>query len=103
MKEIFIFALLKNPKFQIIKNFILLQVDDCVRLVKISNKIVFNFSGLNDYPLHYKFSWIYRGACDSNNLVRYSPDYYLIKNEYLIKYQMQTFLEGKDCYIENEI
>ena len=55
-KEIFEFNFyirtLKNPEFQIIKNIILLQVDDCVRLVNISNKIVFNYFEPNEYPLH---------------------------------------------------
>ena len=99
----------------------LLQVDDCVRLVNIWNKIVFNFSKQNEYRLHCDCSWVNRGPCDANNWVEYAPDDYLIKNyeyefmtaiditfedwnwhngfmafdiylnEYLIKYQEQTF------------
>ena len=109
----------------------LLQVDDCVRLVNISNKIVFNFSEQNK-PEHCDCSWENRGPCDANNWVKYAPDDYLIKNyeyefmtaieitfedwnwrngfmaidiylnEYLIKYQEQTFWECRNCYIENE-
>ena len=70
--------------------------------MNISNKIIFNFSEPNEYPLHCDCSWIHRGPCNAYNWVRYVPDDYLFKNEYLIKYQDQTFLESKDCYFENE-
>ena len=55
-KEIFEFnfhILWKNPSLQIIKKFILLQVHECIRLVYISNKIIFNFPEPNEYPLYY--------------------------------------------------
>ena len=110
----------------------LLQVDDCVRLVNISNKIVFNFSDQNIYPDHCDCDWIRKGPCDANNWAHYCPDSYLIKNyeyefmtaieitfedwnwrngfmaidiylnEYYIRYQEQTFWECRNCYIENE-
>ena len=58
-KEIFEFNFyiltFDNPSLQIIKNFILLQVHDCIRLENISNKIIFNFSEPNEYPLHYDY------------------------------------------------
>ena len=95
-------ALSKNPELQIIRNFTLLQLNDCVRLVNISNKIVFNFSEPNEYSLCCDCSWIYKGLCDDSNWVRYAPDYYLIKNEYVIKYQEQTFWNVKIAIFENE-
>ena len=71
-------------------------------MVNISNKIVFNYSEPNENPLHCDCSWTYRCPWYANNWVRYYPGDYLIKNEYLIKYQEQTFWECKDYYIENE-
>ena len=129
---IILYFLLQNVNSTNYISLKLLQVDDCVRLVNISNKIVFNFSKQNEYPLHCDCSWEHRGPCDANNWVEYAPDDYLIKNyeyefmtaieitfedwnwrngfmaidiylnEYLIKYQEQTFWECRNCYIENE-
>ena len=76
---------MKNPELKIIKHIILLQVDDCVRLVNIFNKIVFNYFEPNEYPLYCECSWTYRNPRDANNWVGYAPIDYLIKNESNIK------------------
>ena len=106
----------------------LTEVDDCVRLVNISNHIVFNFSEQNRDE-HCDCTWNSRGPCDANNWwPYYAPDDYLIKdyeyefmtsieitfedwnrlngymaidiylNEYIIKLSDQSFWECKNCY-----
>ena len=103
------------------------EVDDCVRLVNISNKIVFSFTPQNTDE-HCDCSWQKRGPCDANNWAAYAPDDFLIKdyeyefmtgieitfedwnrlngymaidihlNEYTIKFSDQAFWECKNCY-----
>ena len=103
------------------------EVDDCVRLVNISNKIVFSFTPQNTAE-HCDCSWQKRGPCDANNWAAYAPDDFLIKdyeyefmtgieitfedwnrlngymaidihlNEYTIKFSDQAFWECKNCY-----
>ena len=116
-------------------NFISLElkeVDDCVRLVNISNKIVFRFSP-NNTDEQCDCTWKIRGPCDANNWEAYAPDDYLIKdyeyefmtgveitfedwnrlngymaidihlNEYTIKFSDQAFWECKNCYDETGV
>ena len=109
----------------------LTEVDDCVRLINISNKIVFNFS-LQNQPEHCDCNWQRKGPCDANNWWGYyASDDFLIKdyeyefmtgieitfedwnrlngymaidiylNEYTIKLSDQAFWECKDCYDSN--
>ena len=110
----------------------LTEVDDCVRLVNISNHIVFNFSPQNREE-HCDCSWEKKGPCDANNWQAYAPDDYLIKdyeyefmtgieitfedwnrlngymaidiylNEYIIKLSDQAFWECKNCYDSNNV
>ena len=65
------------------------------RLLNKSNKIVFNFSEPKEYPQYCDCSWTYRGPCDANNLVRYAPDDYLIKNVSKINDISDLFLDIK--------
>ena len=111
----------------------LTEVDDCVRLINISNKIVFNFSQQN-HREHCDCNWQNKGPCDANNWwAYYAPDDFLIKdyeyefmtgieitfedwnrlngymaidiylNEYIIKLSDQVFWECKNCYDENKV
>ena len=111
----------------------LTEVDDCVRLINISNKIVFNFSQQNQRE-HCDCNWEKKGPCDANNWwAYYASDDFLIKdyeyefmtgieitfedwnrlngymaidiylNEYTIKLSDQAFWECKDCYDSNYV
>ena len=105
-------------------SFKLIEVDDCVRFVNISNQIVFSFSENNtECDPDFKI----KGPCDAGHWDRYAPDDFLVKdyeyefmtgveitfedwnrlnefmaidvylNEYLIKYTDQSFWECKNC------
>ena len=111
----------------------LTEVDDCVRLINISNQIVFNFSQQNIRE-NCDCTWISKGPCDANNWWNYyAPDDFLIKdyeyefmtgieitfedwnrlngymsidiylNEYIIKLSDQKFWECKNCYDSNNV
>ena len=105
-------------------SFKLIEVDDCVRFVNISNHIVFSFLENNTIC---DTGFTIKGPCDAGHWESYVPDDFLVKdyeydfmtgveitfedwnrlngfmaidvylNEYLIKYSDQSFWECKNC------
>ena len=109
----------------------IIEVDDCVRLVNISNHIVLNYS-LQSKPEDCDPTFKKKGPCDAGNWSLYADEedfivrdyeyefmtgieitiedwnrlngYMAIDayiNEYIIKYSDQTFWECKNCYNSN--